>query len=615
VDNEIQNAGASTIASDDSAWGAGAAPNISGGPNVQQTPQTPQPDQQQPAIPTRKFEQPGEFFRSVAHSLAGAMLGAAAGPDPVQYSRDANGALVSTRPASSNGDKLRRIAQSALTGLAAGANAPRRSGAEALSGLAAGAGAELKKQSDDDLLKRKQADEDFEKQQQTLIRKHDIALGNAHLSTIMDHVMQERLDHDPEYQKNKELFEAAKDSNIQTSIMTGEQLKQMYQEDPEQLLTEHRILPMGKRAVTDGKGNQVFDATTGQPIYENLYGAVGGMKDGTVNEVPASFVEDAKKYAKLAEPGITGLESLQADQPMDLNKLIQLHNYIVAGKKMELQGAHTPMTVIGGPDGKTPMLINSVTKEPILDKDGKPLKPNVKNEPAESAATVANKQDKGEVSARDRFIQDREDKRALLKKQADDASSKNTDVFGNTSTLSEKEFNKRYDSFNKSKQYTTLSTLQGSYQQFQQAVKDINSGKPLSGAASVVGLFNAIGISATPLAGKGFRINENTVREHTDARGLDQKALQKLESLETGAVITENQLKDYAGIAAQVYRDSFINAANEQRRQMGYIDVLPRGNNQVVDPMTASLYLRVAGGDRAKAEAALKKSDWIVPQN
>jgi hypothetical protein len=93
--------------------------------------------------------------------------------------------------------------------------------------------------------------------------------------------------------------------------------------------------------------------------------------------------------------------------------------------------------------------------------------------------------------------------------------------------------------------------------------------EPLSGAASVVGLFNAIGISATPLQGKGFRINENTVKEHTDARGLGQKALQKLESLQTGAVITENQLKDYAGIAAQVYKDSFINAANEQRRQLG----------------------------------------------
>ena len=158
----------------------------------------------------------------------------------------------------------------------------------------------------------------------------------------------------------------------------------------------------------------------------------------------------------------------------------------------------------------------------------------------------------------------------------------------------------------------TLATLQGSYQHFQQAVKDIDSGKPLTGAASVVGLFNAIGISATPLAGKGFRINENTVREHTDARGLDQKALQKLEGLQTGAVITESQLKDYAGIAAQVYRDSFINAANEQRRQLGYIDVLPLGNNEPVDAMTAGSYLKIAGGDRAKAEAALKKSGWVA---
>jgi hypothetical protein len=61
-----------------------------------------------------------------------------------------------------------------------------------------------------------------------------------------------------------------------------------------------------------------------------------------------------------------------------------------------------------------------------------------------------------------------------------DKAGQNTDVFGNVSTLAAKEFNKRYDSFNKSKQYQTLGVLQGSYDQFQQAVKDIDSGKPLS---------------------------------------------------------------------------------------------------------------------------------------
>ncbi len=131
---------------------------------------------------------------------------------------------------------------------------------------------------------------------------------------------------------------------------------------------------------------------------------------------------------------------------------------------------------------------------------------------------------------------------------------------------------------------------------------------------SVVGLFNAIGISAVPLAGKGFRINENTIKEHVDARGLDQAAYQRLLKLKNGDVITPEQMKDYASIATGVYRDTYINAANEERRQLGYIDVLPLGNNEVVDQVTGSLYLKVAGGDRAKAEAALKKSGWRIPQ-
>ncbi len=204
--------------------------------------------------------------------------------------------------------------------------------------------------------------------------------------------------------------------------------------------------------------------------------------------------------------------------------------------------------------------------------------------------TNAQKKDT-DVTPNEKLIQDREDarnaariaaenQRAELKRKQDQSDGKNTDVFGNTSSLPGKEFDKRYDKFNSSKQYQNLSTLQGSYDQFQDAIGDLNSGKPLTGAASVVGLFNAIGISATPLAGKGFRINENTIKEHTDARGMDQAAYQKLLSLKNGDVITPQQLRDYAKIATDVYAESYINAANEQKRQLGYIDVLPLGNNR-----------------------------------
>ena len=188
-----------------------------------------------------------------------------------------------------------------------------------------------------------------------------------------------------------------------------------------------------------------------------------------------------------------------------------------------------------------------------------------------------------------------------------------TDVFGNKSPLSSKEFNKRYDAFTNSQQNKTLQTLEGSYQQFQDTIRQIDAGKGLTGAGSVVALFNAIGISATPLAGKGFRINSNTIEEHETARGLDQASYQKLLKLKDGDVITPQQVLDYASIAAGAYKNAYVNAANEQLRTLGYTDVLPRGNNQQIDSATYDMYKRIAGGDPAKAAEAARKQGWQVP--
>jgi len=166
------------------------------------------------------------------------------------------------------------------------------------------------------------------------------------------------------------------------------------------------------------------------------------------------------------------------------------------------------------------------------------------------------------------------------------------DPTGFSSQLTSKEYDKRYDSFTKSKDYQTLQTLQGSYQQFQSVKADLDAGKDMTGAQSVVGLFNAIGISATPLAGKGMRINQNTIEEHVGARGVDQAAYQKLLSLKNGDVITPQQLRDYSTIATQVYRDSYVNAVDEAHRQGLPADFLPKGGGRSVDSPTAEIYSR-----------------------
>ena len=173
------------------------------------------------------------------------------------------------------------------------------------------------------------------------------------------------------------------------------------------------------------------------------------------------------------------------------------------------------------------------------------------------------------------------------KREADQIGTPDTTGFA--SQLTPKEYDKRYDAFTKSKQFQTSQTMLGSYQQFQDVVQKINSGQDMTGADSVVALFNAIGISATPLAGKGFRINESTVSGHTGARGIDQAAYQKLLSLKNGDVITPQQVKDYASIAANVYKSQYVNLVDEAHRQGLPADFLPQGGGRAADPTTIDL--------------------------
>jgi hypothetical protein len=583
---------------------APAAPDMQSGPAPQSLPvaqQNPaQPSVTTPPVPPSPNQRLHSFVSSVLSGISSSMAGRA----PVKYTTDESGKVIAdpNQPVDTKKAQLMRIAATGLAGLGAGAQAGgQKSGlANALAGLGAGAAAQTASSQAADKQARQQANDDFERQQQKLLRMRDIASGNMHLYTMIQEQRRIEEDRDPHRAQSLGWAKAAEDAGVPVQYATLSELNQMRESNPE-LIATHQILPIGMKPVTDPQGNPVMDEDS-KPKMEAQFAVIDGLHDGSLS-APASFVSDLQKYGKYA--GITGEDNLKAGDDISMQHFVQLAGAITEGKKKELAGWIKPEVVVN--DKGQRFERNNNTGE-LREAKAIPTS-DVKN------LADANKKDtSGEVTPLEKFKQDREDQRVRIRQSADNKAGQNTDVFGNVSTLPEKEFNKRYDSFNKSKQYQTLGVLQGSYDQFQQAVKDIDSGKLLSGAQSVVQLFNAIGISATPLAGKGFRINENTVKEHVEARGLDQSALQKLEKLETGAVITEKQLKDYAGIAAQVYKNSFINTAKEQKRQLGYIDVLPLGNNEPVDAMTASLYLQTAGGDRAKAESALKKSGWLIPQ-
>jgi hypothetical protein len=184
-----------------------------------------------------------------------------------------------------------------------------------------------------------------------------------------------------------------------------------------------------------------------------------------------------------------------------------------------------------------------------------------------------------------------------------------TDILGGTYTPPAggvKEINKRTDSFKKDAD--DLAKTEGTFGMFNQVLNDVNSGKDMTGAQSVVALFNAIGLSATPLKGMGMRINNNTVEHHVEARGLGQSLYQKFLGLKTGDIITPQQVKDYATIAMQARRDAYVNKINEARGQG--IDpsfLLPRGNGRKVDANTAQIFYDTAAGNNPQEKATNAK--------
>lgn len=159
---------------------------------------------------------------------------------------------------------------------------------------------------------------------------------------------------------------------------------------------------------------------------------------------------------------------------------------------------------------------------------------------------------------------------------------------------------------------TPLRKTEQSYLQFTKVLNDINAGKDLTGADSVVTLFNAIGLSAEPLKGKGFRINNNTVEEHVNARGLGEKAYNFFANLKNGELITPDQIRDYTGIAVQARNAAYLEAVEEAKREGLPVDFLPKGRGQKATAETAHLYLNAADDNPETAAHAMKQSGWSL---
>jgi len=281
------------------------------------------------------------------HRFIASVLGALAGPAPTEYTTDANGKVVAAPAApESASQKVARITNNALVGLKASATAPQqKSGlANLLAGAGLGAGAVSEQHNAANDANKQKAREDFEAEQQATLRKYELAKGNAVLYSTYKHLHDEDIDRNEEYKVNSDLAKAFEDEKIPLRRMSGDQLTKEFNESPQRLLTEGRVLLTGEKAATDSDGNPIVDPATQQPRYERQYAVVDGMKDGKI-ALPASFIDYANKYLPYSSVKVANYEHLEAGQPVDAKDFYRLHNAALDGMKQSLAGWAKPDAV------------------------------------------------------------------------------------------------------------------------------------------------------------------------------------------------------------------------------------------------------------------------------
>ena len=311
-----------------------------------------------PAAPSRSF------MGALAHALIGSTMAvaakgikAAAGPPPVDsYTTDASGKTTPNYGRDHMADRLSRLAQHALEGLAAGSQVgPQKSaGAAWASGIGAGASAVRQQGEQQDLLKRKQAQDDFEEQQRATLHKATIAMTNAQTHSYWQKIEDDENAKDTERQKNMGIVNDLNDyvtqnpkSGLTVQTLTAEQAMAMHEADAH-TVAKHTFLPIGKTQAKDSQGNDVFEADGVTPKFTKQFAAIGGGSADSKVPMPQGLLDDVKKYSKY-DPRLKGASQLTAGGEVPLTALLSAYKFVSENKGKEVDGGREgePVTVDG----------------------------------------------------------------------------------------------------------------------------------------------------------------------------------------------------------------------------------------------------------------------------
>ncbi len=309
------------------------------------SPEQPAPLPVSPAAPSRSF------MGALAHALIGSTMAVAAkgvkaiaGPAPVDYSTDASGKTVGTPRTDNTRSRLERLAQHALEGLAAGSQiGPQKSVAAAWgAGIGAGAKAELGQAQQQDLLKRQQAQEDYETQQKTILHKATVAMTNAQTHATWQKFGDDENARDTERQKNMGIVNSLNDftaqnptSKLTVQTLTEEQAMAMREADAH-TVAKHTFLPIGKVQAKDANGNDVYEADGQTPKFTKQFAAISGSADEKI-PLPQVMADDLKKYAKY-DPRLKSFAQVQAGTMVPFTGFLTAYKYATEDKGREADG-------------------------------------------------------------------------------------------------------------------------------------------------------------------------------------------------------------------------------------------------------------------------------------
>jgi hypothetical protein len=310
-----------------------------------------------PAIPPVAATSPNKQL----HKLVSSVFGALAGEPTPSYRVDATGRTVAVAPPpDTTGAKLRRIINTVGTGLEAGSQVgPQKSRAAAIAaGLGAGFGGEQKKLQEPDLLKRKQASEEFEQQEKAKLQQHTIASGLALTARNWNEANKLGIEMDPMRQSGIALANAAKEAGLDVKTMTETEWQAALKNNPE-LATKYIHVPAGfSSAQTDETGQEVKPG--GGQIT-----VIPATGDGNI-ALPQAFVDQISKYAPLSgRVSKDDVSRLPAGHGIPVNQLPSLIKATEEGRATWLEGEHKPTLDWTGPNQDQPQLVNSITHEPV----------------------------------------------------------------------------------------------------------------------------------------------------------------------------------------------------------------------------------------------------------